>query len=229
MTNPILSVTASALGKVQQWKPMNKLTNTFTKNPEKTLAGIAVTSIIIKDGVGCYKYVTQSLKNDKIPEQKRKFVAALDLTNGLLMIVSQVGMFYIMRKCSEPLFKKIFSKSFNEVTKKNTISRLRMMYEKANQTPPRPAVARTEFENSTKKTALDLFQFVADIGAATIIGKRVIVPLIATPLAQKVEKKMGKGKTNEPQQEVQNTAFEGQKLNIVSTSDTNLLSKFKKA
>ena len=41
-----------------------------------------------------------------------------------------------------------------------------------------------------RKEALDVFKFVADIAAATIIGKRVIVPFIATPLANVVKGKM---------------------------------------
>ena len=54
--------------------------------------GLAITSIIAKDGVGCYMYVNQSLHNDKIPDDKRKFVAALDLANGGLMILMQILM-----------------------------------------------------------------------------------------------------------------------------------------
>lgn len=46
-------------------------------------------SVVSKDAVGCYYYVTQSLKNEKIPEEKRKFVASLDLANGILNVALQ--------------------------------------------------------------------------------------------------------------------------------------------
>ena len=48
----------------------------FNEIPETALAVGTVSSIILKDGIGCAMYVTQSLNNDKIPEKKRKFVAA---------------------------------------------------------------------------------------------------------------------------------------------------------
>ena len=77
---------------------------------------MTVGSIVAKDGIGCVKYVSQSLNNDKIPEKQRNFVAALDLTNGILMILAQIGMFALMRKYSGPIFDKIFKKSFNPKT-----------------------------------------------------------------------------------------------------------------
>lgn len=44
---------------------------------------------VAKDTIGCVFYTYQSLNNDKIPEKKRKFVAALDLANGFLMCITQ--------------------------------------------------------------------------------------------------------------------------------------------
>ena len=61
----------------------------YEKDDAKLIAGVGVASIVAKDGLGCYLYVKQSLNNDKIPEDKRKFVAALDLANGGLMIAMQ--------------------------------------------------------------------------------------------------------------------------------------------
>jgi hypothetical protein len=59
-------------------------------DPAKFAAGMLVTSIVSKDLVGCYYYTTQSLHNKKIPEEKRKFVAALDLMNGIIMVGGQL-------------------------------------------------------------------------------------------------------------------------------------------
>ena len=186
-------------------------------------------------------YVTQSLHNDKIPEKKRKFVAALDLTNGVLMIGAQIAMFFAMRKYSGPIFKKIFNKSFNAKSKANTISRMRMEDVKnGGHTCKKQTIAK-DFDKC-ENDALALFKFVADIAAATIVGKRIIVPLVATPLAKKVENKLDAKKAQaadaaKPHQqepakaEKQEKAPEPAKLDIVSNENsttTNLLKKYNK-
>ena len=206
----------------------------------------------MKDGIGCAMYVYQSLNNKKIPEKKRKFVSALDLTNGVLMIAAQIGMFFAMRKYSGPLFNKMFSKSFDAVAKSNMLARLRMNGTKARMQNPDLPLVRTldsskEFEK-VKKIGSGLFEFVANTAAATIVGKRVIVPLIATPAASKVEKWMNKReikKDLENRKNELNPAMTGQmeekpvqderqvkdeKINISEqkSGNTNLLEQYKK-
>lgn len=62
--------------------------NNIIKHPKE--AGIAlVMTNVAKDAFGCIFYVYQSLTNEKIPEKKRKFVASLDLANGILMVINQ--------------------------------------------------------------------------------------------------------------------------------------------
>ena len=73
----------TGIAKASDLRPVKWVSKKFTQNPESALATATVTSIILKDGIGCAMYVGQSLHNDKIPEKKRKFVAALDLTNGV--------------------------------------------------------------------------------------------------------------------------------------------------
>lgn len=168
----------------------------FFLDKDKALGAATVLSIILKDGIGCAMYVTQSWNNKKIPEKKRKFVSALDLTNGVLMILAQIGMFFAMRKYSGPLFNKMFSKSFDAVARSNMLGRLRMNRTKARIVNPDLPIIRTldsskEYDK-VKKIGSGLFEFVANTAAATIIGKRVIVPLIATPAASRVEKWMNK-------------------------------------
>ena len=80
-------------------------TQVFNNNRD-FIDGLGVASIIAKDGLGCYLYVTQSLNNKNIPDDKRKFVASLDLTNGLLMILFQIAVF----KMSKPVLTKLFNK-----------------------------------------------------------------------------------------------------------------------
>lgn len=180
------------IAKSTNLKPAVWLGDKFDINLEKALATAVVGSIIAKDGIGCAMYVTQSMNNKKIPDEKRKFVAALDLTNGLLMILAQIGMFIAMRKYSGTIFNKIFKKSFNPVAKSDTITRMRMFAAKKGEPVLRKIGLGKVFDEKVQKGALDVFKFVLDTAAATIIGKRVIVPLIATPFASKVEKWLDK-------------------------------------
>ena len=246
------NVIKTGIAKSTNSKPIKWVSDKFAKNPEGTLATAAVTSIILKDGIGCAMYVTQSLNNDKIPEKKRKFVAALDLTNGVLMIGAQIAMFFAMRKYSGPMFKALFKKSFNPQTRSNIISKIRMQdMEKTGHTAKKQVINRAF--DKVESDGAGLFKFVLDIAAATILGKRVIVPLVATPLAKKVEKKMEKHhgaddvkhhdeahkadenkaseKAEKPveQAESKPVATTGAKLDVVSTGNnsTNLLDRAK--
>ena len=226
----IVDSISKIMGKASYTKPLKKLGEAFAKDPEKALGNAVVTSIILKDGIGCAMYVTQSLHNKKIPDEKRKFVAALDLTNGGLMILAQIAMFLAMRKYSGPLFKKIYSKSFGQLARFHNIERFRMNAAKVG----KEVAKRLKIEklyDKIEKNGIDLFKFVLDTSAATIIGKRVIVPLIATPFAKKVEKWMGKNDaqggagTSTPEPSMQ-----GSKLDVTSTQNngsTNLLEQFK--
>lgn len=205
---------AKALGSVTKTKPIKWVGDQFQKNPEKALAYSTVGSIIVKDGVGCYKYVTQSMNNKDIPDERRNFVAALDLSNGILMILAQIGMFFAMRKFSEPIFDKLFKKSFDSKNLSNLATKLRM---------EDSSIRKLVFNKEAKKVrkdALDLFKFVADIAAATIIGKRVIVPFIATPVANAI-----KGKMDEKSGIKKPKAVENKNEKIKEDDDVNEIKK----
>ena len=88
------------------------------------------------------------MNNKKIPEEKRKFVAALDLTNGVLMIAAQIAMFFAMRKYSGPIFNKLFKKSFNPEMAKNIASRIRMKQVQAGETVSRKLPIEKEYKNT---------------------------------------------------------------------------------
>lgn len=103
---------------LSECKPMkNKVFPNYEKDNAKFMSMIGVTSIVLKDGLGCYFYVKQSLNNDKIPEDKRKFVAALDLANGGLMIAMQLLMFFTIsnKKVQGKIFNKLFGKTLQEL------------------------------------------------------------------------------------------------------------------
>ena len=250
IVNSIGTSIGKGIAKATTTKPAQWLGKKFEQNPESALAAATVTSIILKDGIGCVMYVTQSLNNKKIPDEKRKFVAALDLTNGVLMIAAQIAMFLAMRKYSGPIFEKLFKKSFNPISKANSITRVRKNAAIKDPTAvPKKYKVEKDYEE-VKKDALGLFKFVVDIAAATIIGKRVIVPLIATPLAKKVEKRMDnsgmnktfdqqKTKQEEAKQEdpqpvqtiaekVEEKTEEAKVPNFENNPNSNLLSKYKK-
>ena len=188
------SVSSKIIGKVTKFKPLQKCCNYFRKEPEKAIAYSTIASVVGKDGIGCYMYVNQSLNNKKIPEDKRKFVAALDLTNGILMIAAQLGLFFAMRKFNEPLFNKIFQKSFDKAGQvfKTIATQIRKQQKSAGVPPSqisRKITIKKDYDK-IRKDCLDTFKFITELAAATILAKRVVVPFIATPLAQKVKDKM---------------------------------------
>ena len=88
--NSITSCGSQLCAKFANSNLIKSIAKNYEKNNTKFIEGVAVTSIVLKDAVGCYMYVNQSLNNKKIPEEKRAFVAALDLANGGLMIAAQL-------------------------------------------------------------------------------------------------------------------------------------------
>ena len=217
----------------------------INKDFEKALAYSTVGSIVAKDGIGCGMYVYQSMNNKDIPEKRRNFVAALDLTNGVLMILAQIGMFFAMRKLNDKLFHKIFNKSFDKAGHafKTLAEQVRIAQKKAGIKPDIKDNIKIPYDK-VKNTTFGIFKFVTELAAATILGKRVIVPLIATPLAQKVEKKMNEkhsadGATSEPAKAETPAGKEefktvDQPATVAATEkpaddgNTNLLAKYKK-
>ena len=61
ITSGIAKGASKLLGAASKAKPMKKLGEQFQKNPEQALALTTVASIVIKDGVGCYKYTDKNL------------------------------------------------------------------------------------------------------------------------------------------------------------------------
>ena len=203
----VTELSSKAMGYTTKVKPMICLRKQFAKNYEDALAWTTVGSIVAKDGVGCAMYVYQSKHNKKIPEERRRFVTATDLTNGGLMIVAQVALFLGMRKFSEPIFNKIFKKLSDPKLVEQYVSRFRMLQHKAGEESSRKLPLFKDIKDYSKK-GLDTFKFILDLSAATIVAKRIVVPFIAIPLASKVEKNMEKkAKLKEGVQENNNPSF----------------------
>lgn len=214
-------------------------------NDRKFIDGLGVASIIAKDGLGCYLYVTQSLNNKEIPDDKRKFVAALDLTNGVLMIAFQLLMFFTVshKVCQTKMFDKFFGKMFDRPIQKTyrAITKKEPMFKD---------VGDMQFSEDfikIRNNVKDAFGGLTSLAAATIVGKRMLVPFVATPLADKVKDKMEayEAKKNgtkpaEVQADNSNPSMQGapkseqpvQTAQVYTptfdTGSTNLLDKFKK-
>lgn len=194
-------------------------------NDRKFIDGLGVASIVAKDGLGCYLYVTQSMNNKDIPEDKRPFVASLDLTNGLLMIALQILMFKtVSNKVTQTkMFDKLFGRIFDRPLKKFYRAHTKNIPAYSDVTD----IKYTKDFTSIRNKVRDAFGGLVSLVAATIVGKRMLVPFIATPLAGSVEKYMEKkyankiGANTTPQQneETSTPSMQG-KLNVVSQANT---------
>ena len=168
-------------------------------DPARFAAGMLVTSIVSKDAINCYLYTTQSLNNKKIPEEKRKFVAALDLMNGILMVG---GQFLIGKIIDAKLTPKLISKFTGTIKDKATGTEKSVNPKAIFHTDN----IRKVIENVAKDTKINLkdvnveklvqriqkagktplekgFGIIIAALATTALTKRTIVPLISTPLA----------------------------------------------
>ena len=158
-------------------------------NPKATVATaalIATVSNVSKDAVNCAYYTIQSLNNERIPEDQRKFVAALDLSNGIMNVGIQIAMAFGLSELvtsifdnkiakskdfslKEDVIKEKFSKLPVELKKKTTEAQFIKDY--AQKMEGRVKLARTGFTVLFVNIAMQ------------ILTKRIITPLFATPMA----------------------------------------------
>lgn len=164
-------------------------------NPRATAATaaiIATVSNVSKDAVNCAYYTVQSLNNERIPEDQRKFVAALDLSNGILNVGLQILMAFGITdaitsifddkiakskeyKMDESLIREKFNKLSDKLKAKTTYEEFAKEYPK--------------YIKKCKDSARIGFTVLAANIAMQILTKRIITPLIATPLASVFKKK----------------------------------------
>lgn len=173
-------------------KILNGLYRSAKENPAKFAARMALTSALTKDAVGCYYYVTQSLSNERIPEDKRNFVAAIDLMNGVLNIGLQFTVGAWLDKKSDVFFDSLVGKKLNEIDTRKIANKLTEII-KTTHPKENMSLSQIEYFLSSKKILGpkgDISKFLkAGFGAAImliatqIITKRIFVPFLATPLA----------------------------------------------
>ena len=211
---------------------MARVRKEFCNDNMSFINGIGIASIVLKDGLGCYMYVNQSLHNDKIPDDKRKFVAALDLANGGLMIAMQILMHLTIsnKMMQSKMFKSVYGKYFSRSVTKGYQAILKGQEKYKGMTGQ-------EFHagmDVIHKKAIAAFSNITSLVAATIIGKRIIVPFIATPLADKTKAWMSRNdKPQEINPETKNTYCQEKHNHKKAGCDNqkpqvNLLDKLKK-
>ena len=222
--------------KIGKYRPMDIVNDNYIADNTKFITGLGVTSIVLKDGVWCYMYVTQSLNNKEIPDDKRKFVAALDLANGGLMILLQLGMFFTIsnKKVQEKMFNALFGKHFDRAASKGYQAMLKNndLLKDMKGSDFHPVL------NQARKDVKAAFENVTSLFAASVVAKRMLVPFIATPLADKTKVWMSRNdKPVQVSKETQNTydthkAGIDKKENVKGQSEehkhANLLDRFKK-
>ena len=145
---------------------------------------IATVSNVTKDGVNCAYYVTQSLNNERIPEDQRKFVAGMDLANGILNVLLQsiigtkiggwAGEFFDKKMAPKYFSEDACKKMYNNLESKIKFEEFKGIMEK------------------NKNFAKTGFKVIAALVGMQVITKRIIVPLIATPMASIFRDQMDK-------------------------------------
>ncbi len=194
MTQAIDSFYSSAIGK--------KLAN--PKATVATAALIATASNVSKDAVNCGYYTYQSLNNERIPEDKRKFVAALDLANGLMNVGIQILMAFGISDAITSIFdnkigkaedfsikdeviKKKFDKLTDELKSKTNYEEFAKGY-------------KNIIKNRTTLARLGFTVLAVNI-AMQVLTKRIITPLCATPLATVFKEKFEKTEAEKKEKE----------------------------
>lgn len=175
----------------------SKIGNTLMpENPTDIAKLLALISTTTKDGVNCYYYTTQSYNNERIPEDKRKFVAGIDLANGILNVAIQLTLGLFVNKMSDKWYERMFNGGL--VPKPETVAKYK---DKANDLLSKSVLTQNikcteeNIKNAIKKTnkiAKGGFGVIAVLLVTQIIAKRVIVPFLSTPLAGLFKKYLDK-------------------------------------
>lgn len=106
------------IGQAIDWsaKKLSKELNKNFVDQAKFASNMLLISIVSKDAVNCALYTYQSYNNEKIPEDKRKFVAANDFINGFINVGGQIFAGWLINKT---LIPKIIGKKFTGIQTKN--------------------------------------------------------------------------------------------------------------
>lgn len=196
------------------------------KEPARYAAIFMVSSFVSKDAVNCVFYTYQSATNKKIPDDKRPFVAMLDFSQGIFNVVGQIAAFKLFDKLVIPKIQSLFSGHMpDKITNKPTVytkttaacapdavlkdvkdvaKELQPMLEKHNIAIDMEDVQKAmlkEYGHSSSK-AEKIVTGVSIVMAAltsNALMKRVMSPLLATPIAAKYKEHIDKKKKQDPE------------------------------
>lgn len=184
-------------------------------NPAKFAASAALISVLTKDAFNCYYYVTQSLNNKEIPEEKRKFVAALDLFNGVSNVLLQATIGKWVEKNLDGWFENSVGKKLDKLKTERIARDLGKMINKGNSEPVISFERIEKHLRDNKLLGLDGkkakvlkigFHVLIILIATQVITKRIFTPLLATPLAgwfkDKFMNKKGKKDEKKPEEKL---------------------------
>jgi hypothetical protein len=112
ITSYVGKPTGAIVNRCTKWSFIAKTLEKGVKEPARCAGLMMVISIVSKDLVGCALYTYQSLTNKRIPEEKRKFVAALDFIQGIVNVGGQIASFMLVDKL---LIPRLFCKHYTGV------------------------------------------------------------------------------------------------------------------
>ncbi len=183
------------------------------ENPTDIAKLLALISTTTKDIVNCYYYTTQSYNNERIPEDKRKFVAGIDLANGILNVITQLTLGLCINKWSDNLYERIFKGGFVPTQEKiDVYTKMVNDFLKKSELTENLSCSMENIKTAIKKTnkiAKGGFGVIAVLIVTQIIAKRMIVPFLSTPLAGIFKNYLDKREAKQ-----NGTAIDGQQLNM---------------
>ncbi len=125
----------------------------------KFLTGVLVATSVAKDVVGYGTRIITDSRNKRIPEDKKHFLTDMNITNAIVSTAAQLGVALVVS--SDCVQKNITEKLFSPVKNHPKIF----------------------------KAASRSFLILSTLLASTVLAKRLIVPIVATPIASAVYRK----------------------------------------
>lgn len=108
-TNFVTKGISKGLDNFAKWKPMSNFYENAYKHKAKYAARLLVISLVSKDAINWVFYVTQSLHNKEIPEEKRTLVTSLDIMNGFFNIGGQIASFALIERLLTPKLESLYT------------------------------------------------------------------------------------------------------------------------
>ena len=184
------------------------------------------TSLIAKDAIGCYLYVSQARRNKKMTPKQRADVANYDLANGII----NIGLQLLAVKPIENLMKDIVDSKLMQKFFKNLDARLGSTDNKA-------VMKLLKNKKNLTEGAVALFSTII----CQYIIKRGISPFFSVPAGEKT-KQMGiikpklyagetfTGKEIEGESIAEENSITKPRFEVMSVADddTNLINRYKK-